>query len=111
MKALRIDPGKLRTRLTLESAVRSPDGAGGHVESWSAVANMFARVEPVSAKSRAGADQTIETVTHRIVIRCRDDVRSGMRFVHGNRVFAIVTVHDPDETGRYLVCEAREAGR
>ena len=72
---------------------------------------MFARVEPVSAASRFGADQTLESVTHRVTMRHRGDVASGMRLMRRERVFDILTVHDPDETGRYLVCRVREAGR
>ncbi len=70
---------------------------------------MFARIEPVSADSRFGADQTLEILTHRITLRHRDDIGNGMRFVRKERIFDIVTVHDPDESGRYLVCRVREA--
>jgi head-tail adaptor len=31
-----------------------------------------------------------------------------MRLTKAGRVFEIVTVHDPDETGRYLVCRTKE---
>lgn len=68
-------------------------------------------VEPVGAQSVFGAGQSLETVTHRVTIRWRDGVASGMRFVRQERVFEIVTVHDPDETSRYLVCRVREEGR
>ena len=79
---------------------------------------LLARYRPVSSgsctvsisNSIVNADQAIETVTHRITIRKRNDIRSGMRFVKGARVFEIETVHDPDETGRYLVCRVREEG-
>jgi SPP1 family predicted phage head-tail adaptor len=37
-------------------------------------------------------------------------VASGMRFTRAGRIFDIVTVHDPDETGRYLVCRVKEKG-
>ena len=106
-----VDPGMLRTELALEKAVPVGDGAGGHAENWSEVATVFGRIEPVRADSRFGAGQRLETVTHRITLRFRDGVESGMRFVKGNRRFEIVTVHDPDETGRYLVCRAQEATR
>jgi SPP1 family predicted phage head-tail adaptor len=53
----------------------------------------------------------VETVTHRITVRFRVDLASGMRLARGGRVFEVVSVHDPDETGRYLVCRAREKGR
>lgn len=106
-----VDPGMLRTELTLERAIPAGDGAGGHAENWREVATLFGRIEPMRADSRFGAGQTLETVTHCITLRFRDGVESGMRFVKGSRKFEIVTVHDPDETGRYLVCRAREAGR
>lgn len=103
-----IEPGMLRTQLALEICAAVPDGLGGFSESWTETATLFARIEPVSATSLFGADQTLEAVTHRITLRHRDGVASGMRFTRAARVFEIVTVHDPDETGRYLVCKARE---
>lgn len=110
MRAEFIDPGAFRHELSLEAAALTPDGAGGHIESWSEVATLFARVEPVSATSRFGADQTLETVSHRITLRHREGIASGMRLRLRGRVFSILTVHDPDETRRYLVCRAREEG-
>lgn len=50
----------------------------------------------MAANSVVSADQMLETVTHRITIRRREGIHSGMRLVKGTRVFAIVTVHDPD---------------
>lgn len=105
-----IDPGAFRHELVLEEAELTPDGAGGHTEAWSEVGTLFARIEPVSADSRFGADQTLETVTHRVTLRHRADLRSGMRLRRLSRTFDILTVHDPDETGRYLVCRVREEG-
>lgn len=106
-----IDPGSFRHELSLEAAELTQDGVGGHSESWSEVASIYARIEPVSANARFGADQTLESVTHRITLRYRADVVSGMRFVLGARIFVIRTVHDPDETRRYLVCRVEEKGR
>ena len=105
-----IDPGRFRHELALEAATLLPDDAGGHAEQWSEIATVFARIEPVMARSRFGADQTIETLTHCITLRHRGDLRSGMRMRRLDRVFDIMTVHDPDESGRYLVCGVREEG-
>src|SRR5689334_7643032 len=110
MRQLFIDPGGLRTQLALETSVAEPDGLGGFAETWQDVATVFAKVEPVSADGRFGAGQSLETVTHRVTLRHRDGLASGMRFTKGGRVFEIVTVHDPDESGRYLVCRTRETG-
>ncbi|WP_425286837.1 phage head closure protein [Nitratireductor soli] len=106
-----IDPGGFRNEMSLQQAVTTPDGTGGHDESWNEIATLFAAVEPLAATARFGAAQEHETVTHRITLRFRDDLQSGMRLVKQGRVFAVVNVHDPDETGRYLVCRAREEGR
>ena len=111
MKRTRIDPGELRTPLTLQAPTATPDGAGGHGLEWNAVATVFARLEPVAASSRWGGSQAAETVTHLITLRMRADVESGMRLVADGRIFTIVTAHDPDESGRYLVCRTTEEGR
>ena len=105
-----LDPGSLRSELALESCATVADGLGGHAEVWSEVATVFARIEPVSAQSVFGAGQTLESVTHRVTMRWRDGVATGMRFTKQGRILAIVTVHDPDERGRYLVCRTRETG-
>jgi SPP1 family predicted phage head-tail adaptor len=110
MPVLFIEPGALRTELSLQAVTATPDGLGGFAEGWAEVATLFARIEPVAADSIFGADQTLETVTHRITLRHRDGVASGMRFAKGDRVFDILTVHDPDESRRYLVCRTKEQG-
>jgi SPP1 family predicted phage head-tail adaptor len=110
MLSVLLDPGLLRNELVLQAPTPVPDGLGGHSEAWSEIGLLFGMIEPVAANSIITADQTLETVTHRITIRGREDIRSGMRFVKGQRVFDIVTIHDPDESGRYLVCRVTEKG-
>ncbi|QPC87213.1 phage head closure protein [Mesorhizobium sp. NBSH29] len=110
MRLALLDPGMLRHQLSLEVMTPLADAHGGHTESWVEVAALFGMVEPVAADSIAGADQSLESVTHRITIRARPGLRSGMRFTRGTRAFVILTAHDPDETGRYLVCRTREEG-
>jgi len=111
MKAIILDPGRLNRELILEEAVVSEDGAGGHTESWREVARIFAEVEPLRAESRFGAGQLLESVTHRVLLRQRADLKSGMRFLRTGRALTIVTIEDADGTGRYLACLVREEGR
>lgn len=108
MRGTFIDPGALRHELVLEASQPAIDALGGHSVTWLEAGIVFAGVEPVSTRSRFGADQMLEDVTHRVTIRHRDDVRPGMRFRWGARILDVVTVHDTDETGRYLVCRTRE---
>ncbi|MGE0501457.1 MAG: phage head closure protein [Rhizobiaceae bacterium] len=104
-----IDPGKFSRELVLETATRTADDVGGFTEIWAAVATVFARVEPLRAAAGVRGDREILSVTHRVTIRRRDDVSTGMRFRDGGRLLTVSTVHDPDESGRHLECLVREA--
>lgn len=110
MRTVFVDPGAMRSELSLQAASAAPDEMGGMVQSWNETATVFGHVEPVTATARFGAGQSLETVTHRITMRWREGVASGMRLVRQGRVFEIITVHDPDESGRYLVCNVSEEG-
>lgn len=111
MNMLFMDPGRLRTELILQEAVTSPDGAGGFTQDWQEVATLFAHVEPLRADSQFGAGQHLESVTHRVTLRYRKGLRSGMRFLLQGRALEIITVQDADETGRYMICRVREKGQ
>ena len=111
MPLLFFDPGQLTARLDLERPVASPDGQGGATVSYETVAALWARVEPVSHGLSEEASQRAVTLTHRIWIAHRAGLVAGMRFIRGERVFAIRAVSDPDETRRYLVCQCEEEGR
>lgn len=111
MRGELIDPGALRTEFALEAVTRIPDGLGGHGEEWHEVASVFGRFEPLAARPRLAGDGTQAELTHRVTMRARPDVSRNCRLSRGDRIFGIVTVSDPDETGRYLVCLVREEGR
>jgi SPP1 family predicted phage head-tail adaptor len=108
MRPTFLDPGALRTELSLQAAELTDDGLGGHTAAWQDIATVFGLIEPLSQASRFGAGQMQEENTHRITIRRRDGVAAGMRLAGQARAFDIVTVHDPDESGRYLVCRVKE---
>ena len=44
--------GKLRHRISLQSVTLTSDGAGGSTESWAEVAELWAAIEPASARER-----------------------------------------------------------
>ncbi|MBL0371072.1 phage head closure protein [Rhizobium sp. KVB221] len=103
-----IDAGQLTARLDLESAVETPDGQGGVTLSHAVTASLWARIEPVGAEIEELGHTERQTVTHRIWIRHSDLIAPGQRFRKGTRIFDIRTLHDPDESGRYLVCRVTE---
>ena len=104
-----LDAGQLTARLDLETEVETPDGQGGVTVSHAVESSHWARIEPVSAELAELGHVERQNATHRIWIRHAAGVVAGKRFRKGARVFEIVTVRDPDETGRYLVCRVKES--
>ncbi|MEK1924201.1 MAG: phage head closure protein [Rhizobium giardinii] len=111
MRAITLDPGQMSARLELEIRDDVSDGQGGVVTGFSVLTSLWARIEPASSGHEERADEQVFTVTHRIWIRFRDDLAAGMRFRKGLRIFTVRAFRDPDETGRYLVCDCTEEGR
>ncbi|KXF78278.1 head-tail adaptor protein [Paramesorhizobium deserti] len=111
MNTVFIDAGRLTSELALERLRPVADGIGGYRETWEEIATLWARIEPVSDTVRYFGAQPLEEITHRITMRFRDDIASGMRLRKGGRCFTILTVHDPDESGRYCLARVREEGR
>ena len=101
-------PGELRHRLTLEEPVETPDGAGGMTRTYETLATLWAKVEPVSSREQVVASAPGATITHRIVIRRRDDVTTRHRFRLGMRVYRIVTLREADGSGRFTEISAQE---
>lgn len=108
MTPLFLDPGLLRKRASLQVADLASNGSGGTVPTWREVAEVSVRVEPVSAQAAERFDRQEATITHRVICRARDGLDRGMSFVLGKRRLLVLSVHDPDESNRYLVCRCRE---
>ena len=92
-------------RLSLEAEIDIPEGGGRTVRTYSAVASVWARVLPVQEPVEQDCRPP---VTHRIWLQHSSRLQAGMRFRRGARLFAIVSLHDPDDSGRYLVCHVTE---
>lgn len=109
MGALFVDPGRLSARLSLEVSADVLDGQGGLLESWTLLAELWGRIEPLRSKAGEVAGAAKVPITHRVTIRYRDDIRHAMRFVHRGRNLVIRNLRDPDEARRYLICECEES--
>lgn len=111
MKPTLLDPGQLTARLYLEAPDGEGDGQGGVLSGWRAVCALWAAIEPLSQNAYEEASAEGMIVTHRIWTAYRRDVNAGMRLRKGARLFAIRSVADPDETGRFIVCRCEEDSR
>ena len=106
----------LNRRLTLEEAVRSPDGGGGSRLAWLARGELWAEVRAGAGREGAGEFVTVSTVGYRITVRAAplgapSRPKPEQRFREGARVFRIHAVTEADARGRYLTCFASEEVR
>ena len=105
------DIGELKHRLVLEAPIEPPDGAGGSVRGYAAVATLWAAVTPIAQAWSAGradlsADALGTTVTHRIVIRAGPELSVRHRLRAGSRLYQIVAWREAER--RFLEIEAEE---
>lgn len=103
----------LNRRLVLEAPVRLPDGAGGAIESWSTLGELWADLRPRTGRERAEAGEPVSTMSYRIVVRgapveSAQRPKPEQRFRDGARLYRIRAVAEHDPAGRYLICFADE---
>jgi head-tail adaptor len=103
----------LNRALALEGAVRTPDGAGGFTEAWTALGTLWAEVLAGSGSDVLGEERMLSAVPYRVTVRgapvgSPSRPQAGQRFREGMRLFLIQAVTERDGQGRYLTCFARE---
>lgn len=108
MAFLDVDAGRLTARLVLERPEPVDDGQGGAENGFVELARVWALVEPRSFAEEEKGPVLVSTVTHQVTVRARGDLAAGQRFRKGARVFDILALRDPDETGRFQVALCRE---
>ena len=100
--------GRLRHRVTLQQPVDTDDGSGGTARTWADVVTLWARIEPLDAGERVGAERIEAAADTRVTIRWRAGVTHAMRFSFGTRVFEIRGLTDREERHRFLDCLCEE---
>jgi SPP1 family predicted phage head-tail adaptor len=101
--------GDLNKRITLMYQTKVPDGAGGFTTTWTTAAEIYAAIWPVSAKETIEAAQATMTITHRIRIRYRANIKSSWRIKFANRYFNIVSIIDQNMQHKWLDILVKEA--
>ena len=109
--------GAMRYRVQIQSASRTSDSAGGGSLAWAKVADVFADIQPQTARSGqfGQENQLREVLTSKIYIRYRKDVTFKNRIVQTysqegvsrTRTFDIVGVMNVENRFRFLelTCE------
>jgi SPP1 family predicted phage head-tail adaptor len=89
-----IDPGRLKTRLSIEAPHEADDGQGGVTRSFVPQAVVWAAVTPLKARDtiEAGADAAAQRL--RIVIRHGVALSLQHRLCDGAKLYRIVAFRD-----------------
>lgn len=97
--------GTLNKRITLQESAETPDGAGGVSLAWQSIAvnpSVYASITPLSGGEQWRYHQLENTVTHRIVLRYRDDLTARMRILHGTTPYDIHSIINLNGEGQYV---------
>ena len=97
----------LKQRATLQTKTLTPDGGGGFSESWQTIGNAWVEIVPLGANEKFGPDALDTRIRHRITLRARSDIVSGMRLATASRSFAIraVLARETSNPLLTLLCE------
>ena len=100
--------GRLRHKVSIQSATEARDAHGGVTRSWSESASVWASIEPLSGRELSEARQIAAETTHRIRLRYLSSLAPDQRIVHDSRTFEIVSIANVEERNREMVVLAKE---
>lgn len=104
---------RLDKRVTLQVETPIPDGQGGSTPAWSAVATVWAAVEPLKGYERTVAARLETHLTHRVTLRYRPEVYTARRLSFAGRLLDVKEVVNDREADEYLrlLCAERLEGQ
>ena len=105
-KQFQLHAGRLRHRVTIQGYTETRDAVGTKVKTWTNLAcvpKVWGMVLPLSSREIVEGDQTDSRITHRIIIRHRDDINHTTRFLFKNRVFNVESVLNVEERDKLLI--------
>jgi SPP1 family predicted phage head-tail adaptor len=94
-----IAAGRLRHRVTIEQQVNVVNSFGEHSKEWEPFAQVWAAVEPLSARELLAAQQVQSQVVARVIMRYNAAVTASMRIVYRGVVYNIAGVQRDPESG------------
>lgn len=101
--------GEMRERVTLQSPLLEPDGAGGADVSWDDEATVWAKVETLSGDERVSGERLAPRARLRLTIRHREGLNTAMRVLWKTRPLDIRAIRDPDGRKQFLILDCEEA--
>lgn len=84
--------GKLRHRVVVEEQVTVINSFGESDTDWAPFANVWAAIEPLSAREFLAASQVQSAVTCKIIMRNLPGLLPSMRILHRGKVYNIAGI-------------------
>lgn len=84
--------GKLRHRITIQIPAGVRDAVGERITTWTDVATVWARINPLSVRELLAAGELHSETSHKITIRYSSLVSSvdaSCRVLYGTRIFVL----------------------
>ncbi len=94
--------GALRERVELKQTTQNIDGAGGHVDSFTSLGVVWAKVTTASGSIVFSGDARNAKITHTIIIRFRSDLKPGDRINYRGEELEVVSAEDLNGRHAYL---------
>ena len=100
-----IDPGRLRERVTIQSATEARNSIGEVVQTWSTFGEAWASVDGLSSREVLQSGQQQTEVTHRVRLRYVDGLTQQMRLSWRGRTLEITSLLEhANRTEHELLC-------
>jgi SPP1 family predicted phage head-tail adaptor len=107
---MRLDAGRLRQRINLQSATRTRDSSGTPIDTWAdAIGPLPAEALAVGGGEQLRGRQVHAEATMVFIVRWRSDVTVKMRVIWGGLPWGIVFAGDPYGDRDQLRIECRGA--
>lgn len=100
--------GKLNKRVKIQKLGTVKDEYGELEEVWQDFKTVWAEVKPLTGRSFFSAQQINSEITHSVIIRYVENIKSSMRVLYKGRVFEILYVMNFDEDDRALQLMCKE---
>ena len=103
-----MNSGRLRHRITIQTATEAQNNAGETIETWGTFAQRWAEVKAIKGDEMQQADKVAGRATHTVKIRYTDNVTIKMRILFSTQTFNIVAIR-PDRTDeKFQILDCKE---
>lgn len=97
-----INPGELRTAITLKKRTVTSDTGGFPVQSWSKIADVWAKWTNAHGTEVWTADMAGAKMPATVLIRYRSDIDTTCAVEKGTQMYEIVSIDNIQERNEYL---------